>query len=203
MGLRVLFNHATRKLDLEKEQDVIKAAGIASLMRDVGLKTISFNGIPKSINCLAALRMHLPDTVKRQLRSESIRSLNKSNVADIVQRGHALFEDIYHPITDKLLERLASNHPDMAAYIVENHYGALLSDHPSEGDNREIVSIVAVACLRGSGGVAPQVMSHVLGLRKASQRSDASWLTTENGAMWVLSTIDKIRETVQQRGSKL
>jgi hypothetical protein len=44
----------------------------AELMREVGLKCISFNGIPRVINCLGAFRASLPaEVVKDMSRIET------------------------------------------------------------------------------------------------------------------------------------
>jgi hypothetical protein len=72
---------------------------------------------------------------------------------------------------------------------------------------RVLTSVIAIACLRSQGGVAPQVTSHVFGLRKSLERGSGAekeeekvegqeWLTSEEGCQWVLEWVDKIVETV-------
>ncbi|PWN44045.1 hypothetical protein IE81DRAFT_333897 [Ceraceosorus guamensis] len=70
-------------------------------------------------------------------------------------------------------------------------------------------SLVAVASLRAQGGVGPQVTSHVWGLLKAAsslknaetqldnEEIGKRWLTTEEGALWVVRTVDGICEAVE------
>lgn len=66
--------------------------------------------------------------------------------------------------------------------------------------NRLRTSLVAISALRAQGGVGPQVTSHVWGLLKAKDSikpDDASkqgleWLTTEEGALWVVRTVDGV-----------
>jgi hypothetical protein len=62
-----------------------------------------------------------------------------------------------------------------------------------------------VACLRASGGLGPQLTSHVYGLLKArdseefdSASESETWLVTEEGATWVLQTVDKICDTFSE-----
>lgn len=90
--------------------------------------------------------------------------------------------------------------------ILEQEYGAILSDPPgfqSAGRvGRTLTSVLGVACLRTSSGVGSQLTSHVYGLLKArySEEFDDDgvsdkWLTTEEGATWVIETVDKLCDT--------
>ena len=98
-------------------------------------------------------------------------------------------------------------------FILQNEYGALLSDPPHdkwpmEGRvGRALTSAAGVACLRASGGVGPQLTSHVYGLLKArnyeADRAAAGtsegeeWLSTPEGATWVIDTVDKLMDVVK------
>jgi hypothetical protein len=88
-------------------------------------------------------------------------------------------------------------------WIVEHEYGALLSNVPGHNHlSRTLTSAVAVASLRASGGVGPQLVSHVYGLLKArgydaeSETEDDHWLASEDGAVWVIAIADAISDTV-------
>lgn len=59
-----LFNYASEGNDTKGKVDV------ASVMRETGLKCISFNGIPRSINNLNALHSHLPEEVLQNINEE-------------------------------------------------------------------------------------------------------------------------------------
>lgn len=71
---------------------------------------------------------------------------------------------------------------------------------------RVLTSIVAVSCLRAQGGVSPQVSSHVFGLRNAGEMGSGAeneekvegmdFLTSNEGAEWVLGCVDRIVEVV-------
>ena len=119
-----------------------------------------------------------------------------------------MWDRIYHPFTAKLTSKLAQSHPDLPVFIVEGEYGALFSDpptpalDPSRAPNvgRVLTSIFAVAVLRAQGGVGPQIVSHVFGLRKAfedgtaklDEVEGAEWLAGDEGSCWLLGEVDRI-----------
>lgn len=188
-----------------------EAVAIAELMREVGLKCIGFNGVPRTINMLNAFRAALPTSTVSALSTTPTRQPTPSNVADTITRGRALWTSIYNPLHDKLENKLADSHPDLPVYIISGAYGALFSDPPrTTGANvgRVTTSLVAVACLRAQQGVGPQVLSHVFGLRKAwddgtwMEEKDAGeeegirWLVSDEGCTWVLEKIDEIVEAL-------
>ncbi|KXT06992.1 hypothetical protein AC578_7267 [Pseudocercospora eumusae] len=180
----------------------------AELMREVGLKCIGFNGVPRTINCLGAFYGGLPSEVQSALKERKARrALNKSNIEDTVARGNSLWDSVYHPFSDKLTAKLAQSHPDLPVFIINAEYGALFSDPPTPKDpnrpdiGRVLTSIIAVACLRAQSGVGPQVVSHVFGLRKAFDDGSAEseeeipggkWLASNEGSLWLLEQVDSI-----------
>ncbi|KAJ5954255.1 hypothetical protein N7501_008534 [Penicillium viridicatum] len=188
-----------------------KQVETAELMREVGLKCISFNGIPRTINCLNAFRASLPDSVGDQLSRIPTRAPTPENITAISERGHALWDSIYRPFEKKLFNKLADSHPDLPVHILHSNYGALLSDpERSTGASagRILTSIVAVSCLRAQSGVGPQVISHVFGLRKAIEDGSwvndvegeeaAQWLASDEGNTWILNSVDAIVEAISQ-----
>ena len=187
----------------------------AELIRDVGLKCISFNGIPRSINCLGAFRASLPSDIVSQLSTVPTRQITAANIDEADARGLALWRSVYDPFDAKLVDRLAESHPDLPVHILGSHYGPLLSD--PEGDRRGLArtgrvltSIVAIACLRAQTGVGPQVLSHVFGLRKAVEQGvhvaeveeagddikGVEWLASDEGSEWILRSVDGIAEAI-------
>ncbi|KAI0110688.1 mitochondrial protein [Hypoxylon sp. NC0597] len=179
----------------------------AELIREVGLKCISFNGIPRSINTLGAFRSSLPDDVGSQLSTTPTRELTPSNLELRKKDGLALWDSVYVGFERKLLDKLAHSHPDLPVHILNGHYSNLLSNprgmpQPAKV-GRVLTSLVAIACLRAQTGVGPQVVSHIFGLRKAYDNGDAhaegeepveggAWLATEDGNIWILENIDKL-----------
>ncbi|KAJ5811872.1 conserved mitochondrial protein [Penicillium riverlandense] len=183
----------------------------AELMREVGVKCIGFNGIPRSINCLNAFYAGLPSDVRKKLSTVPTRSLTPDNVSGALERGNGLWKSIYAPLDEKLRNKLAQSHPDLAVHIIECGYGSLFSDNPSTPKpaqvGRVLTSIVAVSCLRAQTGTGPQVVSHVFGLRKAFQDQNAQlekdeyikgaqWLATDEGSIWMLEIVDSIVQVI-------
>jgi hypothetical protein len=188
-----------------------KQVETAELIREVGLKCISFNGIPRTINCLGAFKSSLPDSVTDKLSRTPTRAPTPENISGISERGHALWDSIYRPFEKKLFNKLAESHPDLPVHILHANYGALLSDpERSTGASagRILTSIVAIACLRAQSGVGPQVTSHVFGLRKALEdgswvgdaegEEGARWLASDEGNTWILESVDSIVEAIGQ-----
>ena len=187
----------------------------AEFIREVGLKCISFNGIPRSINCLGAFRGALPADVQSGLETRASRAITPENLAQRASAGLGLWASVYDPFETKLIDRLAQSHPDLPVHILSSHYGPLLSD-PQGVDRgglasvgRVLTSIVAIACLRAQTGVGPQVLSHVFGLRKAveqgihlreveseEERKGVEWLAGDEGSEWILKSVDGISEAV-------
>ncbi|KAF8326532.1 uncharacterized protein EI90DRAFT_2929932 [Cantharellus anzutake] len=192
----------------------------AAQMREAGLKSVVFVGVPKVINSLAALTESLEDDVKAALTTIPHRTLlNESlGMEKVAARGHKLFESIYHPHTLKLLAKLGKYHPDFPGHIITYEYGSLLSDPVGWSSraeaviNRALTSAVGVACLRASGGVGPQLTSHVYGLLKARDFGEElsegdQWLASADGATWVLGVVDRlvdslhVPDTLEQNGA--
>lgn len=148
--------------------------------------------------------------------SRSRRQSTPDSLPSVLSSASSLWTSIYAPHSDKLLKKLAQSHPDLPVHILSSHYGSLLADpftaapagHAKVG--RVLTSVVAIACLRAQGGVGPQVTSHVFGLRKAGEEpvgegeevQGREWLTSEEGATWVLEQVDALVELVTAgRGS--
>ncbi|KAL2813591.1 hypothetical protein BJX63DRAFT_421228 [Aspergillus granulosus] len=205
-SLTALFEYVT------SAQSTSEQIQTAETMREVGLKCISFNGIPRTINCLNAFKSSLPSSISSSLSTTPTRTPSPTNISEISSRGQALWDSIYRPFEVKLYEKLADSHPDLPVHILHANYGALLSDPAGRtaGANvgRIATSIVAIACLRAQTGVGPQVVSHVFGLRKALEdgtwtadnegEEGARWLASEEGNEWILRSVDEIVEGISQ-----
>ncbi|BEI86289.1 hypothetical protein CcaverHIS002_0605760 [Cutaneotrichosporon cavernicola] len=185
----------------------------AAVMRESGLKSISFTGIPKVINNLNALRDYLGEDVKAGLSTLPLRQ--PRDIAALYERGMGLWDGIYEPHSKKLVDKLGDSHPDLPVHILNSHYGPLLSD--PEGPvpdgafllGRVLTSVIAIAGLRAQTGVGPQVTSHVFGLKKALLEGGGGdgkvlqgqeWLTSDEGVTWVIESVDEIGAVM--RGDK-
>lgn len=199
----------------QKHDRSLSPVATAELQREVGLKCISFNGIPRAINCLGAFYNDLPEDVRNKLSTKPTREFSSSNIEARKEDGLGLWDSVYYGFERKLLDKLAQSHPDLPVHIIHGHYASLLSNPSREtytdGEEkpreiqvgRVLTSLIAIACLRAQTGVGPQVVSHVFGLRKAYERGDAKnetevdvpggeWLSGEEGNKWVLEWIDEL-----------
>lgn len=194
----------------------------AELQREVGLKCISFNGIPRAINCLGAYHSSLPAEIQSQLSKTPTREYTASTLEPRKSDGLSLWDSVYAGFERKLLSKLSQSHPDLPVHILHSHYANLLSnpsrqsytsgqEKPRETHvGRVLTSLVAIACLRAQTGVGPQVVSHVFGLRKAYENGDAEaegevevgggkWLSSEEGNVWLLEWIDELVRAIGTR----
>ncbi|GAB7340391.1 hypothetical protein MBLNU457_6831t2 [Dothideomycetes sp. NU457] len=167
----------------------------AEFMREIGLKCIGFNGVPRTINMLGAFRASLPADVVSSLSTTPTREPNPDNITAMSKRGRDLWDSIYRPFHDKLYAKLGDSHPDLPVHILHSEYGALFADPP----NREPKEFQT--------GVGPQVLSHVFGLRKAYEDGTAEgedvvkggkWLAGDEGSTWLLETVDRIVQAIGQ-----
>lgn len=124
-------------------------------------------------------------------------------------RARALWNSIYDPHSDKLVDKLAAAHPDLPVHILSNHYGTLLSDFPGASNpavGRVLTSLVAIACLRAQTGVGLQVVSHVYGLRKGVEEGGEEvgegekWLSGDEGNLWALGVVDRVVQAITGEG---
>ncbi|KAI1267012.1 hypothetical protein F5Y18DRAFT_416237 [Xylariaceae sp. FL1019] len=179
----------------------------AELIREVGLKCISFNGIPRSINTLGAFWNSLPSDVTSSMSTTPSRELTPENLEVRKKDGLALWDSVYIGFERKLLSKLAQSHPDLPVHIINGHYSNLLANprdaQKPEPVGRVLTSLVAISCLRAQTGVGPQVVSHIFGLRKAYEHGDANaagekpveggeWLAGDEGNLWLLDRIDEL-----------
>jgi hypothetical protein len=74
------------------------------------------------------------------------------------------------------------------------------SDLDQGNFSRALGSVVGIACLRAEERVVPQLTSHVFGLLKARyekpQSDEDQWLSSDEGAEWVLRSVDEILDVV-------
>jgi len=178
----------------------------AELVREAGLKCITLNGVARTINCLGGFRAGLPQDIASSLSTTPTRNLEHRTPDQIFETGKKSWKSFYQPFDQKLADKLAQSHPDMAEYIIGAHYGSLLGNSPPGSKvGRVLTSVVAMACLRAQTGVGPQLISHVFGLRKAYNDGTAEaeeeveggkWLASDEGSMWLLEKTDEITSAI-------
>ncbi|PYH89269.1 hypothetical protein BO71DRAFT_363789 [Aspergillus ellipticus CBS 707.79] len=212
-ALSILFNVATK--DTPSISDRVLAA---ETIREIGLKCIPFNGMPRTINALRAFQADLPEEIVAEMNQEPRRGLTQNNIHRTNKRGRKLWDQVHRPRAAQRYNHYAKLHPDLPVVVVENHFGALLSDpgrKPGASVGRLTMSVIAIACLRAQLGTGSQLHEHVLGLKKAvvdgtwadnmgdAPERGAKWLASQGGIIWMLRWIDNIRKEVKQTVAKL
>lgn len=140
--------------------------------------------------------------------SSHCRKITNRELEAVQGAAYTLWDDIYQPLSDKLIDILGQSHPDLPIFIIDAEYGPLFAppsmftstQAPSWEVNRLRTSLVAIAGLRAQGGVGPQVTSHIWGLLKAKKsiaqddphKSGLEWLASEEGAEWAVRIIDRL-----------
>jgi len=198
------------------------AVNRAALVREAGLKSVIFVGVPRVILSFAAFNEALDADVRTALRTRSRRDATPENIEATVERGNALWRSIYTPHAEKLHDKLGSYHPDFISFIIQS-YGTVLSPMPGETKSfsdvsspsdrdqgnlsRAMSSVVGIACLRAEERVVPQLTSHVFGLLKAryveGKTDEDTWLASDEGTEWVIRTVDDIVDVAKSEQEDL
>lgn len=187
----------------------------ALLIRETNLKTISFIGIAKAINALGSFYETLKDQDPETLAGLSGTKARRvpRTIEGNLNQALKLWTSIYRPLDEKLIHKLTQFHPDLPVHILHSHYGALLSDPPNSlGPVGRIgTSLIAVSSLRATGNLGPQLTSHVFGLKKAGDEvrngevdgngevgEGHAWMTSDEGAEWVVRSVDRLAKIVEE-----
>lgn len=118
-----------------------------------------FAGFPRAINVAAALHRAFPD-LPAPPGDDATPEARAS-------RGEELFRRIYADHSDRVLEALATYHPELPGMILEWAYGRVLSRPSLDGATRELMAVAALTVT----GDERQLSSHVRGaLRLGSNR---------------------------------
>lgn len=169
------------------------------------------------INNLAALRKEvdkdstlsssLPTTPRRKISTQE-------DLTSVQSAAYKLWDDIYQPLSDRLIGILGTSHPDLPVFIIDGEYGPLFSPpYTFKANEKEPIwevgrirtSLVAISALRAQGGVGPQVTSHIWGLIKAGtsiqqgaeNEGGLKWLCGEGGAEWVVKSVNELSQVVE------
>lgn len=93
----------------------------------------------------------------QELVPHAARSLKSRG--SVRRRGEALCRRIYGEVYGKMIARMRGFHPDLAAWILEDGYGKVLSRPVLTVVERELLIVAVLATL----DVPAQLKSHVLG----------------------------------------
>lgn len=139
-----------RERDVRRELRAALAAGDGlRRLHEALLQVVPFAGYARAINAFAVLDGLRPSRPFRRERGTS--------------NGAPLCRRIYGSAYAPLMRRLKSLHPDLAAWILRDGYGRVLSRGGLPLRERELLAVAALAAL---GGVEKQLESHVRGARR-------------------------------------
>lgn len=134
-----------------------RRARAAGLSRRAALETaymlILHAGFPAALEGTAALARAWPGTARRT---------REGGVADWLRRGRRRLGLVYGASTAKLVRNVTRLNPDLAAMMVEQGYGRVLSRPGLPARDRELVAVAVLA----AGGWERQLVSHLLGARR-------------------------------------
>jgi len=128
--------------------------------REAVLQTHLFAGFPRLVEAYEVL--------ERAGGLGTLEDDERRPVAGADQDGAALFERIYADRTDAVRARLASFHPDFAAWIADHAYGRVLSRPGLSADLRELLAVAALA----TQGQDRQLASHARGAVRCGASAD-------------------------------
>ncbi|CAH7683062.1 hypothetical protein BY996DRAFT_4580688, partial [Phakopsora pachyrhizi] len=88
---------------------------------------------------------------------------------EIYNHDLRVWKYVYNPLSERLIVKLSDSNPDLPNHITLSHCRHLLSD-PAEKPGllgRVATSLVAIGALCSLNKLGPQLLSRVLGLKKA------------------------------------
>lgn len=132
----------------------IRAARHAGIPRreaeETALMLVLHAGFPAALEALGTLASRWPGRVRR---------LPEGGRSAWRRRGERLCRRVYGDSYDRLIENVGRLHPVMAAWMVEEGYGRVLSRPGLPAPARELVAVAVLASL----GWERQLMSHLRG----------------------------------------
>ncbi|HZE96802.1 MAG TPA: carboxymuconolactone decarboxylase family protein [Planctomycetota bacterium] len=139
-------------------REALRAGTPPARLDEALLQLVPFAGYARAINAFSVLRELSP----HRPRPARVRG-------GLRRRGEALCRRIYGPVYGRLMAKMRSFHPDLAAWIVEDGYGKVLSRPILTVVERELLVVAVLAALK----LPLQLDSHVRGaLRVGASKAD-------------------------------
>jgi 4-carboxymuconolactone decarboxylase len=132
--------------------DAVKSGADPRRLDEAFLQLVPFAGYARAINAFHVLREFVPAARPRR----DLRTGRRG-------RGVRLCRRVYGASYGRLMKRMEGLHPDLAAWILEEGYGRVLSRPGLSGKERELLAVAALAALPGAG---PQREAHERGARR-------------------------------------
>jgi len=139
---------ARRALDAARRARVPRAA-----IEETGLMLVLYAGYPAALEAMALIRERYPGSARRTREPGRLQWQ---------RRGMRLCRQVYASAFPRLLRRVRTLHPDLAAWMIEEGYGRVLSRPGLDPRTRELVTVAALVAT----GWRRQLVSHLLGAQR-------------------------------------
>ena len=155
-----------------------RAAAAPEALREALRMVHLFAGFPRALDALAAAAPSLPSAGGEPAEDR----------ASFAARGRVLFDRVYGADAARVHARLAALDPSLAAWVVEDAYGRVLSRDGLGAADRERLAVVMLA----AQGLRNQLPGHVRGALacgaspaevEASLAAAARWIAPEDLAL--------------------
>jgi 4-carboxymuconolactone decarboxylase len=131
-----------------------RRAGLARrAAEETALMLVLHAGYPAALEGARALHETWPGRARRR---------REGGPADWTRRGERLARRVYGETFPKLRRNVESLHPDLAAWMIEQGYGRVLTRAGLSAAARELVAVAVLA----AGGWERQLVSHLLGAER-------------------------------------
>jgi alkylhydroperoxidase/carboxymuconolactone decarboxylase family protein YurZ len=127
---------------------------------ETALMLVLYAGYPAALETLRVLNAVWPGRARRT---------REGGISTWRHRGTALSRRVYGPVHGRLIAAVRGLHPDLAAWMVEQGYGRVLSRRGLALGVREEITVAVLAAL----GRERQLVSHLLGAARAGVRTGA------------------------------
>jgi 4-carboxymuconolactone decarboxylase len=133
-----------------------RRAGVRRVaLEEIALMLVLYAGYPAALEALRSLNEAWPPRVARRRRREG-------GPARWRRLGAALCRRVYGPNYARLVSAVRGLHPDLAAWMIEQGYGRVLSRPGLSARARELVTVAVLASLARER----QLVSHLIGARR-------------------------------------
>ena len=142
----------------------LRAGASTARLDETLLQLVPFAGYARAINAFAVLQEIAPHAPRAPKGAGDRRRV----------QGERLCRRIYGPVYERMIAKMASFHPDLADWILEDGYGKVLSRPILSIRERELIVVAVLSALK----LPMQLESHVRGARRvgATEREVSAML---------------------------
>ncbi|PVU91846.1 hypothetical protein BB559_003955 [Furculomyces boomerangus] len=153
--------------NLQNPKDNISGVKFVERARESLFKSMSLIGTPRTLNAINAVFEGLDDHTKEQISLKPLRGEEVKNYDDMMTRGRSFFDKVYTKHSSKAFEKIYSNYPDLANFVIGEFYGKIMAE------TRLINEVETELCFIGAlvpMNVPIQLKSHAIGASRLGAR---------------------------------